>query len=56
MRREGLDANNLIDRLSNDPGLEMTRSQLEEAISSPIELVGTASRQISNFVSKVKRL
>lgn len=56
MRREGLDANNLIDRLSNDPGLEMTRSQLEEAISSPIELVGTASRQISNFVSKVKKI
>lgn len=56
MRKGGLDANNLIDRLSNDPGLGMTRTQLEEAISSPIELVGTAPKQISAFVSRVKKI
>lgn len=53
MREKGETKNDLLDRLSDDSGLGMTRAQLEEAISRPIEFVGSAPKQISDFVLKV---
>lgn len=56
MRREGTEENDLLDRLSRDPRLRMTKEQLTKAISSPIEFVGTAPKQIFEFVSSVDKI
>lgn len=56
MREKGLGDNDLVDRLSNDPGLGMTKDELREAISRPIEFVGTAPQQIVKFASKVEKI
>jgi len=56
IREKGLGNNDLIDRLSNDSSLGMTKEQLEETIFSPIEFVGTAPQQIKDFVSKVEKI
>jgi len=56
IREKGLGNNDLIDRLSSDSSLGMTKEQLEETISSPIEFVGTAPQQIKDFVSKVEKI
>ena len=48
--------NNLIERLAQDDQLGMTTQQLEDAISSPIEFVGNAPRQIADFASRVEKV
>lgn len=56
MRQEGIQENNLLDLLSEDPRLGLTKKQLEEAISSPIEFVGNAPKQIIDFALRVEKI
>lgn len=56
MRQKGSDKNDLLDRLAKDPNLGLTKQQLEEAISSPIEFVGSAPKQIKDFSLKVAEI
>lgn len=56
MREKGLGNNDLLDRLAEDKDLGVTKDQLEEAISQPIEFVGTAPQQIVEFASRVERI
>lgn len=56
MREKGIQENNLIDLLSKDSSLGMTQQELEEAISSPIESVGSAAKQISDTASRVEEI
>ncbi len=56
MREKGSKKNDLLDRLAGDSRLNLTRKQLEKAISSPIEFVGTAPQQIIDFVLKVDKV
>lgn len=56
MRQEGIQENNLLDLLSKDSRLRLTKKQLEEAISSPIEFVGDAPKQIVDFASRVEKI
>lgn len=56
MREKGGQENNLIDLLSNDSSLGLTKKELKEAISSPIEFVGNAPQQIVDFASKVEEI
>lgn len=56
MRNKGRQKNNLIDRLAQDPRLNISKEKLNTAISNPIEFVGSASRQIVNFVKEVEKI
>jgi len=56
IREKGSGNNDLLDRLSNDSDLGMTKKQLEKAISSPIEFVGSAPKQITDFAKKVEKI
>lgn len=56
MREKGIEKNDLLDRLSNDQRLGLSKEQLQEALSSPIEFVGTAPKQIKDFVSEVDKV
>lgn len=56
MREKGEGKNDLIERLSSDSRLGLTKEELEEAISQPIEFVGSAPKQISDFTAKVEKI
>lgn len=56
MREKGEQENNLIDLLSNDSSFRLTKKELKQAISSPIEFVGSAPQQIADFASKVEKI
>jgi len=50
MREDGIDKNDLFERLASDPDLGVTVEQLEDAIGNPIELTGNAGKQVEKFV------
>ena len=54
MREEGQGDNDLLDRLSKDPRINMTREQLDKAIANPAEFVGNAPAQIAEFAKRVE--
>lgn len=56
IRAGGEGKNDLLDRLSNDQRLGLSKEHLQEALSSPIEFVGTAPQQIKDFVAKVDKV
>jgi adenylosuccinate lyase len=56
MREKGQQENDLIDRLSKDSRLGLSKQQLEGAIKNPIEFVGRAPEQIKEFASKVEKI
>jgi adenylosuccinate lyase len=53
MRETGRGDNDLLDRLVADPRLGVTREELDAAIADPIELAGTASRQVGTLVAQI---
>jgi adenylosuccinate lyase len=53
MRETGRSDNDLLDRLAADPRLGVTRSELDAAISDPLELAGTAGRQVATLSAQV---
>lgn len=56
MRNSGNQINDLINRLTQDPQLAISKEKLVQAISNPIEFVGTAPRQIANFALRVEKV
>jgi adenylosuccinate lyase len=53
MRETGRGDNDLLDRLAADPRLGVTREELDAAIADPIELAGTAGRQVRTLVVQI---
>jgi adenylosuccinate lyase len=53
MRETGRGDNDLLDRLAADPRLGVTREELDAAIADPIELAGTAGRQVGTLVAQI---
>lgn len=56
MRNTGKQENDLLDRLSQDFRLGLSKDQLGVAIASPIDFVGNAPRQIATFASQVAKV
>jgi adenylosuccinate lyase len=56
MRETGRTDNDLLERLAADPRLNVTRAGLDAAIANPIELTGTAARQVAAVVSEIERI
>jgi adenylosuccinate lyase len=56
MRETGRGENDLLDRLAADPRLNVTRTELDAAIASPIELAGTASQQILELAARIESI
>ena len=53
MRETGRGDNDLLDRLAAEPRLGVTREELDAAIADPIELAGTAGRQVRTLVAQI---
>jgi adenylosuccinate lyase len=56
MREQGQTENDLIERLAADPNIPLDAGTLRAALGSPIEFVGTASKQVADFAERVARL
>jgi len=56
MRETGGAENDLLDRLASDPRLGVTRSELAAAIANPIELAGTAGRQVLVLAAEIESI
>jgi adenylosuccinate lyase len=56
MRETGRGDNDLLDRLAADPRLAVSRAELDAAIADPIELSGTAGRQIAALVAEIEKI
>jgi len=54
--REGQKTNDLYDRLAADPRLKLSRAELDELLTSPLELAGTAQQQVARIVDRVETL
>ena len=48
--------NDLLDRLAADPRLGVTRAELDAAIADPIELAGTAGRQVVVLAAQIEAI
>lgn len=53
MRRDGLVANDLLDRLAADPRFGVTREVLNAAVANPLELTGSAAAQVNRLAQRV---
>ena len=56
MREQGLERNDLVDRLAADERLGLDRAAIDGAIDDPISFVGTAPAQVAAFVDAVARV
>jgi len=56
MRETGRSENDLLDRLAADPRLGITRAELDAAIADPVDLAGTAGRQVSTVVTRIEEI
>ena len=56
MRETGGAENDLLDRLATDPRLGVTRRELAAAIANPIELAGTAGRQVLVLAAEIESI
>ena len=56
MRETGRGENDLLDRLAADPRLGVTRAELDAAIADPIELAGTAGRQVVVLAAQIEAI
>jgi adenylosuccinate lyase len=54
MRETGRGENDLLDRLAADPRLGVTRAELDAALADPIELAGTAGRQVAALAAQIE--
>lgn len=53
MREQGLDRNDLFDRLGNDARIPFDADQIRELVGKPVDFIGMADIQVSNFVKEV---
>jgi adenylosuccinate lyase len=56
MREQGAVANDLLDRLADDPRLPLDRSALDALIGDPLDFVGTAVAEVDAFVAQVAQV
>ena len=56
MREKGTEGNDLFDRLAADPRLRLTREQLDELVSEPIEFTGAARTQVTAVADEIEHL
>ena len=56
MRETGRSDNDLLDRLAADQRLGVTRAELEAAVADPIELTGTAGRQVAALAEQIEAI
>jgi adenylosuccinate lyase len=54
--RQGLDRNDLYDRLAADPRLALTREQIDALVREPIEFTGAAVDQVTTVIAAVEKL
>ena len=54
--REGLQTNDLLDRLAGDERLGLTRDELGALVTQPLELAGTAGRQVDAVAQQVEAI
>lgn len=54
--REGLQTNDLLDRLAADDRLGLTRDELGAFVTRPLELAGTAGRQVDAVARQVEAI
>jgi len=54
--RQGLKTNDLLDRLAADPRLQLTRDELDELITNPLDLTGTAGTQVAQVAEAVAQV
>ncbi|MFM7508923.1 MAG: adenylosuccinate lyase, partial [Actinomycetota bacterium] len=53
LRSDGSDSNDLIERLAADPRLGLDVAAVRAAVGEPLSFVGTADRQVAQFVAAV---
>ena len=53
-REQGVEGNDLIDRLAADPRLGLDAGTLAKLLAEPIEFVGAARHQVAAFVTAVE--
>jgi adenylosuccinate lyase len=56
VREQGIDRNDLLDRLAADPALRVDRGTLDQTIRAPLEFTGAAAAQIAEVVSRVEKI
>jgi adenylosuccinate lyase len=56
MREQGIEHNDLLERLAADPRLGLDGASLIAAIGEPLSFVGTAPRQVEAFVRRVDKV
>ena len=56
MRETGRSDNDLLDRLAADPRLDVSRDELDAALADPIEMSGTAGRQVATLVAYIEEI
>ena len=56
MRATGERTNRLFVRLAADPRLGLSREELDELVSAPLDLTGAAARQVERVVSRIQLL
>jgi len=54
MRESGRGDNNLLERLAADDRLGISQQELEAAIAHPLDLAGTAGRQVATVVAQIE--
>ncbi len=56
MRETGRSGNDLLDRLAADERLGVSLAALRAAIAEPVELAGTAGRQVATVVAQIEKI
>jgi adenylosuccinate lyase len=56
MKEHGQAANDLLDRIANDPNIPMDRDEIMQAIETPMDLTGRAVTQVRRFVEQAEQV
>lgn len=54
--RNGLQRNDLLDRLAADERLHLSRDELDDVLANPLDLSGTARDQVARLVEQVREI
>lgn len=56
MREQGLDENDVVERLAGDDRIPMSLEELKATIGQPIEFIGNAAGQIKSIVYRIEQI
>ncbi|RZS90853.1 adenylosuccinate lyase [Motilibacter rhizosphaerae] len=56
MRQQGIERNDLLDRLAADPRLPLSRTDLDVLVAEPLSFTGAAERQVADVVARVEKV